>query len=209
MAETLRALGVTPKAARAIEAAGTMARECGLMLIVNGLAARVAAEAWLSEGETSGTVIECGFGETDDRAVRAALGDTPVALAILDANLSPFDVYARPLVDAVMRRLAGIHDQMFQARVLMSMADGMAALPLPPVAESLSLRIHLDRIPVFCQESEAVAWLEEIESLEEPVEWFAKLWKPGRTKVLHYLRTAPLEETTLILSALNIVRSER
>ena len=209
IAETLRALGVTPKAARAIEAVGTMAHECGLMLIVNGLAARVAAEAWLSEGETSGTVIECGFGETDDRAVRAALGDTPVALAILDANLSPFDVYARPLVDAVMRRLAGIHDQMFQARVLMSMADGMAALPLPAVAESLSLRIHLDRIPVFCQEREAVAWLEEIESLEEPVEWFAKLWKPGRTKVLHYLRTAPLEETTLILSALNIVRSER
>ena len=209
IAETLRALGVTPKAARAIEAVGTMAHECGLMLIVNGLAARVAAEAWLSEGETSGTVIECGFGETDDRAVRAALGDTPVALAILDANLSPFDVYARPLVDAVMRRLAGIHDQMFQARVLMSMADGMAALPLPPVAESLSLRIHLDRIPVFCQESEAVAWLEEIESSEEPVDWFAKLWKPGRTKVLHYLRTAPLEETTLILSALNIVRSER
>jgi len=209
IAETLRALGVTPKAARAIEAVGTMAHECGLMLIVDGLAARVAAEAWLSERESSGTVIECGFGETDDSAVRAALGDTPVALAILDANLSPFDVYARPLVDAVMRRLAGIHDQLFQARVLMSMADGVAALPLPAVAESLSLRIHLDRIPVFCQESEAVAWLEEIESLEEPVEWFAKLWKPGRTKVLHYLRTAPLEETTLILSALNIVRSER
>lgn len=91
----------------------------------------------------------------------------------------------------------------------MSMADGMAALPLPAVAESLSLRIHLDRIPVFCQEREAVAWLEEIESSEEPVDWFAKLWKPGRTKVLHYLRTVPLEEATLILSALNMVRSER
>lgn len=209
MAETLRALGVTPKAARAIEAVGTMARECGLMLIVDGRAARIAAEAWLSEGEKSGTVIECGFGETDDRVVRSALGDAPIALAILDANLSPFDVYARPLVDAVLRRLAGIHDQLFQARVLMSMADGMAALPLPAVAESLSLRIHLDRIPVFCQEREAVAWLEEIESSEEPVDWFAKLWKPGRTKVLHYLRTVPLEEATLILSALNMVRSER
>lgn len=209
MAETLRALGVTPKAARAIEAAGTMARECGLMLIVDGLAARVAAEAWLSEGETSGTVLECGFGETDDRAVRAALGDAPVALAILDANLSPFDVYARPLVDAVLRRLAGIHDQSFETRVLMSMVDGTVALPLPAVAESLSLRIYLDRIPVFLREGEAVVWLKEIEDSEEPAEWFAKLWKPARTRVLNYLRTLPEEEAAIILAALEVAPSAR
>lgn len=209
MTETLRALGVTPKAARAIEAAGTMAHACGLMLIVDGLAARVAAEAWLSEGEKSGTVLECGFGETDDRAVRAALGNAPVALAILDANLSPFDVYARPLIDAMLRRLAGIHDQSFETRVLMSMADGTAALPLPAVAEALSLRVYLDRIPVFVQESEAAAWFEEIEEAEEPVEWFAKLWKPARTKVLNYLRALPVEEAAIILAALDVAPSAK
>lgn len=209
MSETLRALGVTPKAARAIEAAGTMARECGLMLIVDGLAARVATEAWLSDGGKAGTVLECGFGETDDRAVRAALGEAPAALAILDANLSPFDVYARPLVDAVLRRLAGIHDHSFETRVLMSMADGTAALPLPAVAESFSLRVYLDRIPVFLQEGEAVAWFEEIEDTEEPVEWFAKLWKPARTKVLNYLRALPVEEAAIILAALDVAPSAK
>jgi hypothetical protein len=209
MAETLRALGVTPKAARAIEAVGTMARECGLMLIVDGLAARVAAEAWLSDGETAGVVLECGFGETDDRAVRAALGDAPVALAILDANLSPFDVYARPLVDAVLRRLAGIDDLSLETRVLMSMADGTAALPLPAVAEALSLRVHLDRIPVFLQEGEAMAWFEEIEDTDEPVEWFAKLWKPARTRALSYLRALPVEEAAIILAALGVAASAR
>lgn len=209
MAETLRALGVTPKAARAIEAVGTMARECGLMLIVDGLAARVAAEAWLSEGEKAGAVLECGFGETDDRAVRAALGDAPAALAVLDANLSPFDVYARPLVDAVLRRLAGFDDPSFETRVLMSMANGTAALPLPAVAESLSLRVYLDRIPVFLQDSEAVAWFEEIEDTEELVEWFAKLWKPARTKVLNYLRALPVEEAAIIMAALDVTRSAR
>lgn len=209
MAETLRALGVTPKAARAIEAVGTMARDCGLMLVVDGLAARVAAEAWLSEGEKAGLAIECGFGETDDRAVRAALGHAPVALAILDANLSPFDVYARPLVDAVMHRLAGIHGHSFRTRVLMSVAGGTAALPLPAVAESLSLRVYLDRIPVFLEEAEAVAWFAEIEDTEEPVEWFAKLWKPARTKALNYLRALPVEEAAIILAALGVEPSAK
>ncbi|MFN7779884.1 MAG: hypothetical protein ACK5RK_13585 [Betaproteobacteria bacterium] len=209
MAETLRALGVTPKAARAIEAVGTMARDCGLMLIVDGLAARVAAEAWLNEGETAGAVLECGFGETDDRAVRAILSDAPVAIAILDANLSPFDVYARPLVDAVLRRLAGIHDHSFETRVLLAIADGMAALPLPAVAESLSLRVCLDRIPVFRQEGEVVAWLKEIEDTEQPIEWFVKLWKPARTKVLNYLRRLAVEDAAIILAALEVAPSAR
>ncbi|MFC4298971.1 hypothetical protein ACFO0J_13040 [Castellaniella hirudinis] len=204
---TLRALGVTPKAASAIEAVSTMARKCGLMLIVDGLAGRVAAEAWLHEGDTSGIVFECGFGETDDHVIRAALGDAPAALAILDANLSPFDLYARPLIDAMLRRLAGIQDPLFETRVLLSTVEGSAALPLPTVAESLSLRVYLDHIPVFLQEGEAEAWLEEIEDMEEPTEWFAKLWKPAKNKVLNYLRSLPVEEAATILAALEVGKS--
>jgi hypothetical protein len=207
MAETLRALGVTPKAAHAIEAVSTMAHECGLMLIVDGLAARVAAEAWLSEGEKPSTVLECGFGEADDRAVRTALGDAPIVLAILDANLSPFDVYARPLVDAVLRRVAGIHDQAFETRVVLSMADATVALPLPAVAESISLRVYLDRIPLFFQESEATAWFEEVDDAQEPTEWFARLWRPARAQVLNYLRALPVEEAAIILAALQVAQS--
>ena len=184
-----------------------MARECGLMLIVDGLAARVAAEAWLSDGERLGTVVECGFGETDDRAVRTAMGHAPASLAILDANMSPFDVYARPLVDAVLCRLAGIHNQSFQTRVVMSMTDGMAALPLSGVAESLSLRVYLDRIPVFLQQSEAEAWLEDIEDAEQPAVWFSRLWKPAKAKVLNYLRALPVDEVAIILAALEVASS--
>jgi len=177
------------------------------MLIVDGLAGRVAAEAWLHEGDTSGIVFECGFGETDDRGIRAALGNTPVSLAILDANLSPFDIYARPLIDAMLRRLAGIQDQLFETRVLLSTVEGSAALPLPTVAESLSLRVYLDRIPVFLQEGEAEAWLEEVEDMEEPSEWFAKLWKPAKNKVLNYLRLLPVEDVATILAALDVGKS--
>jgi hypothetical protein len=207
--ETLRALGVTPKSARAIEAVGTMAKRCGLMLIIDGLAGRVAAEAWQNDAEKSGMVFECGFGETDDRAVRAVLAGAPDALAILDANLSPLDVYARPLVDAVLRRLAGIDGGRFTTRVLMSVADGTAALPLPTVAESTSLRVSLDRIPVFLQEGDAATRLEEIEAAEEPVEWFAKLWKPARTRVISYLRSMSNEDVAFVLAALEAAQSGR
>jgi len=207
--ETLRALGVTPKSARAIEAVGTMAHACGLMLIIEGLAGSVAAEAWLNDAEKSSIVFECGFGETDDRAVRAVLAEAPNALAILDANLSPLDVYARPLVDAVLRRLAGIDGGRFTTRVLMSVADGTAALPLPTVAESTSLRVFLDRIPVFVQEGDAAARIEEIEAAEEPVEWFAKLWKPARTRVISYLRSLSSEDAAFILVALEMAQSSR
>lgn len=200
--ETLRALGVTPKSARAIEAVGNVAHECGLMLIIDGLAGRVAAEAWLSRGERTGKVFECGFGETDDHAIRAVIADAPDALAILDANLSPLDMYARPLVDAVLRRLAGIDEGRFATRILMSVADGAAALPLPKVAESVSLRVSLDRIPVFIQDSDVAARLDEIETAEEPVEWFARIWKPARTRVLSRLRSLPIEDAAFALAAL-------
>jgi hypothetical protein len=207
--ETLRALGVTPKSARAIEAAGTMAHECGLMLIIDGLAGRVAAEAWLSGAERSGAVFECGFGETDDRAVRAVLADAPDALAILDANLSPLDVYARPLIDAVLRRLAKIDGGRFATRVLMSVTEGATALPLPTVAESISLQVSLDRIPSFVQDTDPVAQLDEIETAEEPVEWFARLWKPARKRVLSYLRSLPSEDAAFVLAVLQVARSAR
>jgi len=68
---------------------------------------------------------------------------------------------------------------------------------------------YLDRIPVFLQEGEAVAWFEEIEDSEEPAEWFAKLWKPARTKVLNYLRALPVEEAAIILAALDVGRSAK
>ena len=207
--ETLRALGVTSKAAFAIETVGTMAKDCGLILIVDGLAARIAVEAWVSEGEKSGVVIDCGFGEINDRAIQTALGDSPVSLAILDANLSPFELYARPLIDAVFRRLAEINDQSFNTRVFMSVVDGAAALPISAVTESLSLKVSLDRIPEFIQENEAKDWLDEIEDTESNNEWLAKLWKPARTKVMNYLRKLPLEEVALILSVFNTRQIEK
>ncbi|VBI35263.1 Uncharacterised protein [Burkholderia pseudomallei] len=200
--ETLRALGVTPKSARAIELVGHMAHQCGLILIIDGLAGRLAAEVWLSGNETSGKVFECGIGEVEDHQIRSIVADAPETLAILDANLSPLDLYARPLIDAVQRRLAGIDVGTFATRILMSVSDDTASLPVPATVESLSLRVSLDRIPMFAQDNEVARQLEEIDSTDTSAGWFARIWKPARPRVLSHLRSVPIEDVAFIFAAL-------
>lgn len=206
--ETLRALGVTPKCARAIDAVGKLAHECGLILVVDGLAARIAAESWLSGGAAAGKVLECGVGVTDDSLVRAAMAEAPEALAVLDANLSPLDVYARPLIDIVQRRLSGTGATGNATKILMSVSGGVAALPLPLVVESISLRVSLDRIPAFIQEGDVAARLEEIATSDQIVGWFARIWKPAGARVLNCLRTMPIDDAAFALSALEAAQVE-
>jgi hypothetical protein len=200
--EVLSALGVTPRSARAIEVVGKLAHECGLILIINGLAARIAVESWLGGGAGSGKVLECGIGVTDDRVVRAVVADAPDMVAILDANLSPLDVYARPLIDAVQRRLSGDGGTARAVKMLMSVSSGVAALPVPAVVESVSLTVSLDRIPTFLQESDVSSLMEEMASSPDEAGWFKHLWKPAGTRVLNHLRSMPLDDAALALSAL-------
>lgn len=207
--ETLRSLGVTSKCAKAIEVVGKLAHECGLILIVEGLAARIAVELWLGEGAGTGKVLECGIGVTDDSVVRDALADAPEAIAIVDANLSPMDVYARPLIDVVQRRLSGIGGASIATRTLVSISDGVAALPLPLVVESISLGVSLNRIPTFIQESDVAARLEEIATSDEVNGWFGRLWKPAGTRTLNHLRSMAPDDAALALSMLDAAQIQR
>lgn len=206
ISETLPALGVTPKCARAIQVVGQLAHECGLILIIDGLAARIATESWLGGIAGTGKVLECGIGITDDSVVRAIVAEAPDVIAILDANLSPMDVYARPLVDAIQRRLSGAGGTASATKMLMSVSSGVAALPIPAVVESVSLRVSLDRIPTFLQESDVASRLEAMATPDVDAEWFLRLWKPAGVRLLNHFRSMPLDEAALALSALAAVR---
>ena len=208
VSETLPALGVTPKCARAIQVVGKLAHECGLILIIDGLAARMAAESWLGGGAGTGRVLECGIGIVDDSVVRAVLAESPDVIAILDANLSPLDVYARHLVDAVQRRLAGVVGTGSATKMLMSVSSSVAALPIPAVVESVSLRVSLDRIPTFLQESEVASRLEEMATFDAEAEWFLRLWKPAGVRLLNHFRSMPIDDAALALSVLGAVRPD-
>lgn len=206
MSETLPALGVTPKCARAIQVVGQLAHECGLILIIDGLAARIAAESWLGGIAGTGKVLECGIGITDDSVVRAVVAEAPDVIAILDANLSPMDVYARPLVDAVQRRLSGAGGTTRATKMLMSVSSGVAALPIPAVVESVSLRVSLDRIPTFLQESDVASRLEEMAACDKDIGWFLRIWKPAGIRLLNHFRSLPLDDAALALSVLAAAR---
>ena len=139
---------------------------------------------------------------TDDSVVRVVVAEAPDAVAILDANLSPLDVYARPLIDMVQRRLSGTGGVGSATKVLLSISGGVAALPVPLMVESISLRVSLDRIPTFLQESDVAERLEEIATSDELVGWFARIWKLAGARVLNHLRSMPSEDVAFALSAL-------
>lgn len=203
VAAMLQRLGTTPKLAAALQVVGQLAHESGLVLLVEGVAARLAAEAWLGEGGRSGKVLECRVGLTDDLMVQDLVAGELSALAILDANLSPLDIYARPLIDAVQQRIAALNEQGLAARVVMSLSGGLAALPIPPVVESISLRVRLDHVPMFVSEADARAKLEGIGASDSPDGWIARLWRPAAVRVLTRLQTMSQEEVALAMSVLD------
>ena len=174
---------------------------------MKGLASRVAAESWMDGVAKQCRVVECGIGVANDVLLRALVADAPEAIVLLDANLSPLDVYARPLIDMVQKRLASASNADMRPRIVMSMSDSVATLPVPLVVESVALQVSLDRIPVFLEESDAASRLEELADSEEPDDWFGRLWKPGTARLLGQLRLLPSDEAMLALSVLASARS--
>ena len=208
--ETLRGLGIPPKFARALEVVGRLAQTAGLILVVRGHASRVAAESWSVGVAKQRRVVECGIGAVDDSLIRVLVTDAPESIVILDASLSPLDVYARPLIDMVQRRVANLGDvDIMRTSIVLSVSDSIAALPVPSVVESVALQVSLDHIPVFLQESDANTRLEELVASDEPEEWFSYLWKPAAVRLVGHLRGLPLDELSLALSTLASAQSAK
>ena len=86
--------------------------------------------------------------------------------------------------------------------MLMSVSSSVAALPVPAVVESISLRVSLDRIPTFLQDSDVASQLEELATSDEEAGWFRRMWKPAGIRVVNQLRSMPLDDAALALSAL-------
>ena len=139
----------------------------------------------------------------DADAGHELLRDAPTNVAILDANLSPLDVYARPLIDAIQRRIAGLTEHAHDMRVIFSLSDGVAALPLPPVVKTIALQVNLDRRPQFLSEAEAMEKLQEITTSDEPIGWMVHLWKLAAERVKIQLQTMKPEDVALALSILD------
>lgn len=207
VAGVLQSLGVTPKCAKAYEIVGQIAQACGLILVVDGIAARLAAEGWLVAAQGIRQVMECRIGMTDDSSVCALLAESPAGVAMLDANLSPLDAYATSIIDAVQQRVAGTNAPTLSALVVISLSRSVAALPIPSTVESISLRVELDRQPRFLSEADARQRMVEISETDEQPEWLTRLWKPAARRVQNYLNSMSPEDVSLALSVLDDARS--
>lgn len=201
--EFLRSLGIAPKHAEALNVVEQLARASGLLLLVDGLAARLAAEGWLASIGGVCKVLECRIGLMDESQVEALLEEPLDGIAVLDANLSPLDVYGRPLIDEMQKRIAGLDGRSSNTFTVLSISRGVAALPVPQDIESIAIKLSLDFRPQFLPESDAQQWLESLADLDEMPDWIADLWKPAQKRVLSSLRAMTPADAALALSVLD------
>lgn len=202
--ELLRNLGVAPKHADAIHVVEQLARASGLMLLVDGLAARLVAEGWLAGIGGVCRVFECRVGLTEGSQMAELLAQDPAGVAVLDANLAPLDLYARPLIDAVQQRIAGLEGASTSALTIVSLLSGVAALPVPQDIGSIAIRLSLDCRPQFLPEADALRRLDQLAEVDEAPDWVSSLWKPARKRVLNNLRAMTTADLALVLSILDL-----
>ena len=201
----LRTLGISPKHAKALEVTGEAVFGAGLILVIDGIAARLAAEAWGRKGDQGCMVMDCAIGLTADRQIIEIAGAKTHSVVIFDANLSPIDVYARTLLDSVQRRIVS-HDLSRHPKILMSLSDSVASLPLPSRVEALSVRIVLDQKLEFVHEEDVAAELEDVQDNDAGETWASRLWRPSFNALLRCLKGMPIEDAALVLSVLKAER---
>lgn len=201
--ELLRRLGIAPKHAEALNIVEQLARASGLFLLVDGLAARLAAEGWLTSIGGVCKVLECRVGLMDGSQIEELLEEPLGGIAVLDANLSPLDVYGRPLIDAMQKRIVGLDEQSPTTLTVLSLSKGVAALPVPQDVGSIAIKVSLDCGPQFLPESDALQLLEGLAELDEVPDWIAGLWKPAQKRILSNLRAMTPADVALALSVLN------
>lgn len=198
----LKALGLSARSVAAFLAMGQLAICNGLVFCVSGLAARAAAERW---ARTIGdaVAIDVPVGLIDDSAFQALLrGESmPKTIVLLDANLSPADIYARPLFDLLIEGLSSKAN----ARVIntvVTLSDALGKLAFPKALERISVSFDLDELYDFdANDSEELT-----QRLFDPNDGSLtkSLWGPAFDRVREYSLNLDAESRKLVLSVLSI-----
>ena len=199
--DLLKSLGLSPKHAKALEVTGDAVFSAGMILVIEGFAARLATEAWGRKDEQGCMLMDCAIGLTDGGQMKGMAVEETRSIVILDANLSPPDVYARTLLDRVQRRIVS-HEHTRSPRILLSLSDSVASLPLPRKIEALAVRISLDHKLEFIREEDVVAELEDVQDGDAGETWASRLWNPALNALLQCLKSLPAEDAALVLSVL-------
>lgn len=200
VAPILQQFGVSPRKASAFAAVGQLAASLGLILCVRGMASRLVVEQW-AQTIGKGILIDANIGLVDDGPLKGYFNGTsqPEVVAILDANLSALDIYARPISDAVMGALVKGGAEPPTA-VLFSLTESVGQLPLPRSIEGLSVSLDLDGKYDF----DAIGGEDAIQRAFDPEEGVltTKLWRPASEKLRKYIADLDDEAQRFILAVL-------
>lgn len=200
---SLRSLGLGAKHASAVRALCNVVAKAGLVLIVQGIGARLLAQSWCGfVGVGRGIVLEGAVGITDDHGMIDLMAQGHSAIGLLDANLSPIDVYARPVIDCTMRFLSERHEGADPVAVLMTLSDGVAALPIPNMLKRVSVSISLEDSPSYISEDDARALLDADDDSAMP-DWLSALWKPAQACLVQAFKQTAIEDAAIALSLIS------
>ena len=197
---TLKKFGVSSRNAKAFSLVGDVARKTGLIICIRGMAARPVVEGWAGALSQNGLLMDSTIGLIDDSITRNALTKSPTldVLAILDANLSALDIYARPLLDVVLKRLVEPESTQ-QTTIFFALTDSIGALPLPKTFERISVLINLDANYDFNND------LDELKSdAFDPDDGylFKRIWRPAANILRKQIETFNEDEQKLIFPIL-------
>jgi hypothetical protein len=122
-------------------------------------------------------------------------------LAILDANLSALDIYARSLSDSVLAQLSksGTWQPL---SIFLALSESVGALPLPKTFERVSVLLDLDARYSF----HGVADLDELMSTTinpDDGTLYARLWRPAVDRLRVQIAELEPETRALVLSILS------
>ncbi len=198
-----RSLGLSSQYATAFVATADAVHKAGLMVCVRGVATRPAVERWASAIGSAGVLIESTVGLIDDSVIREVLAkqSSPDVLAILDANLSALDIYARPLSDLVFAQLSNSGAPPRLA-IFLALSDSVGALPLPRTFERVSVVLDLDARYRF----QGVTDLDELMSTTlnpEDGTLYVRLWRPAVDRLRVQIAELEPERRALVLSLLS------
>jgi len=199
---TLRALGVPSQRATAFAAVAQVALHAGLIVCVRGIAARLAVENWARAIGRAAVLIDSTIGLVDDSGIRNVLAKVPPpdVVAVLDANLSALDIYARPLSDLVLARVAESTAE-DRVAIFLALADGVGALPLPQTFERVSVLIDLDERYTFRGVSDMEGLMSAVVNPDDGA-LYTRLWRPAADRVRMQIEGLEPEERALVLSVL-------
>jgi hypothetical protein len=192
--------GISARRASAFSVLGSLVRSAGLILAVRGMAARLIVERWAAS-VGKGILVDATIGLLDDSAIRQCINgsERPQVVAVLDANLSALDIYARPLSDAVVSALLE-KDGRLQTAVFLSITESVGHLPVPAALQRISITVELDLEYAFDVENVDDALVEAFDADEGVLT--KRLWRPACNRIEECIRALDPREQCLILPLL-------